>query len=108
MSKTKIILGASLTGFAALSGVSAKADTEVIRTTEKGASGEVIKEGKTLQEDINSINKLISNISKNYDNVEIGKSTITLTDENRNEVKSKLVELQKVLNKSHKMSNLNH
>lgn len=99
MSKTKIILGASLTGFAALSGVSAKADTEVIRTTEKGASGEVIKEGKTLQEDINSINKLISNISKNYDNVEIGKSTITLTDENRNEVKSKLVELQKVLNK---------
>lgn len=99
MSKTKIILGASLTGFAALSGVSAKADTEVIRTTEKGASGEVIKEGKTLQEDINSINKLISNISKNYDNVEIGKSTITLTDENRDEVKSKLVELQKVLNK---------
>lgn len=99
MSKTKIILGASLTGFAALSGVSAKADSEVIRTTEKGASGEVIKEGKTLQEDINSINKLISNISKNYDNVEIGKSTITLTDENRNEVKSKLVELQKVLNK---------
>ena len=99
MSKTKIILGASLTGFAALSGVSAKADTEVIRTTEKGASGEVIKEGKTLQEDINSINKLISNISKNYDNVEIGKSTITLTDENRNEVKAKLVELQKVLNK---------
>lgn len=99
MSKTKIILGASLTGFAALSGVSAKADTEVIRTTEKGASGEVIKESKTLQEDINSINKLISNISKNYDNVEIGKSTITLTDENRDEVKSKLVELQKVLNK---------
>lgn len=99
MSKTKIILGASLTGFAALSGVSAKADTEVIRTTEKGASGEVIKEGKILQEDINSINKLISNISKNYDNVEIGKSTMTLTDENRNEVKSKLVELQKVLNK---------
>ena len=99
MSKSKIILGASLTGFAALSGVSAKADSEVIRTTEKGASGEVIKEGKTLQEDINSINKLISNISKNYDNVEIGKSTITLTDENRNEVKSKLVELQKVLNK---------
>lgn len=99
MSKTKIILGASLTGFAALSGVSAKADTEVVRTTEKGASGEVIKEGKTLQEDINSINKLISNISKNYDNVEIGKSTITLTDENRDEVKSKLVELQKVLNK---------
>lgn len=99
MSKTKIILGASLTGFAALSGVSAKADTEVIRTTEKGASGEVIKEGKTLQEDINSINKLISNISKNYDNVEIGKSTITLTDENRNDVKAKLVELQKVLNK---------
>lgn len=99
MSKTKIILGASLTGFAALSGVSAKADTEVIRTTEKGASGEVIKEGKTLQEDINSINKLISNISKNYDNVEIGKSTITLTNENRDEVKSKLVELQKVLNK---------
>lgn len=99
MSKTKIILGASLTGFAALSGVSAKADTVVVRTTEKGASGEVIKEGKTLQEDINSINKLISNISKNYDNVEIGNSTITLTDENRNEVKSKLVELQKVLNK---------
>lgn len=99
MSKTKIILGASLTGFAALSGVSAKADTDVVRTTEKGASGEVIKEGKTLQEDINSINKLISNISKNYDNVEIGKSTITLTDENRDEVKSKLVELQKVLNK---------
>lgn len=99
MSKTKIILGASLTGFAALSGVNAKADTEVIRTTEKGASGEVIKEGKTLQEDINSINKLISNISKNYDNVEIGKSTITLTNENRDEVKSKLVELQKVLNK---------
>lgn len=99
MSKTKIILGASLTGFAALSGVSAKADSEVVRTTEKGASGEVIKEGKTLQEDINSINKLISNISKNYDNVEIGKSTITLTDENRDEVKSKLVELQKVLNK---------
>lgn len=99
MSKTKIILGASLTGFASLTGVSAKADSEVIRTTEKGASGEVIKEGKTLQEDINSINKLISNISKNYDNVEIGKSTITLTDENRNEVKSKLVELQKVLNK---------
>lgn len=99
MSKTKIILGASLTGFAALSGVNAKADTEVIRTTEKGASGEVIKEGKTLQEDINSINKLISNISKNYDNVEIGKSTITLTDENRNDVKAKLVELQKVLNK---------
>lgn len=99
MSKTKIILGASLTGFAALSGVSAKADTEVIRTTEKGASGEVIKEGKTLQEDINSINKLISNIFKNYDNVEIGKSTITLTNENRDEVKSKLVELQKVLNK---------
>ena len=99
MSKTKIILGASLTGFAALSGVSAKADTEVVRTTEKGASGEVIKEGKTLQEDINSINKLISNISKNYDNVEMGKSTITLTDENRDEVKSKLVELQKVLNK---------
>ena len=99
MSKTKIILGASLTGFAALSGVNAKADTEVVRTTEKGASGEVIKEGKTLQEDINSINKLISNISKNYDNIEIGKSTITLTDENRNEVKSKLVELQKVLNK---------
>lgn len=99
MSKTKIILGASLTGFASLTGVNAKADTEVVRTTEKGASGEVIKEGKTLQEDINSINKLISNISKNYDNVEIGKSTITLTDENRNEVKSKLVELQKVLNK---------
>lgn len=99
MSKTKIILGASLTGFASLTGVSAKADSEVIRTTEKGAGGEVIKEGKTLQEDINSINKLISNISKNYDNVEIGKSIITLTDENRNEVKSKLVELQKVLNK---------
>lgn len=99
MSKTKIILGASLTGFASLTGVNAKADTEVIRTTEKGASGEVIKEGKTLQEDINSINKLISNISKNYDNVEIGKSTITLTDANRNEVKAKLVELQKVLNK---------
>lgn len=99
MSKTKIILGASLTGFASLTGVSAKADTEVVRATEKGASGEVIKEGKTLQEDINSINKLISNISKNYDNVEIGKSTITLTDENRNDVKAKLVELQKVLNK---------
>jgi hypothetical protein len=101
MSKTKILLGGALTSFTAIASVG-NAEAEVVRTTEKGASGEIIKEGNNLQEDINTINKLINNISRNYKNVEVAKTDLVITETNKEDVKRQLVELQKKLNELEK------
>lgn len=101
MSKTKILLGGALTSFTAIASVG-NAEAEVVRTTEKGASGEIIKEGNSLQEDINTINKLVNNISRNYKNVEVAKTDLVITETNKEDVKRQLVELQKKLNELEK------
>ena len=101
MSKTKILLGGALTSFTAIASVG-NVEAEVVRTTEKGASGEVIKEGNNLQEDINTINKLVNNISRNYKNVEVAKTDLVITETNKEDVKRQLVELQKKLNELEK------
>ena len=101
MSKTKILLGGGLTSFTAIASVG-NVEAEVVRTTEKGASGEIIKEGNSLQEDINTINKLVNNISRNYKNVEVAKTDLVITETNKEDVKRQLVELQKKLNELEK------
>ena len=101
MSKTKILLGGALTSFTAIASVG-NVEAEVVRTTEKGASGEIIKEGNSLQEDINTINKLVNNISRNYKNVEVAKTDLVITETNKEDVKRQLVELQKKLNELEK------
>ena len=98
MTKNKIILGASLTGFSSLFGV-ANADVETVRTSEKSEKGEIIKSDNKLSEDeINLIKSLSNNLVSNNKNVNFTNETVTVTKDNVNEVKQKLVELQKVIN----------
>lgn len=98
MTKNKIILGASLTGFSSLFGV-ANADVETVRTSEKSEKGEIIKDDNKLSEDeINLIKSLSNNLVSNNKNVNFTNETVTVTKDNVNEVKQKLVELQKVIN----------
>lgn len=103
MSKNKILLSSSLSAFTSLFGT---ANADVIRTSESSGDVEIIKvNGSVNEKDLLSIQNLINNLVKNYKGIKFSTSEITLTNDNVNEIKNSLVNVQKYLNELEKQEN---